>query len=255
MLTFVDDFSRKVWVYILKSRDETFACFRQWKAMVETQIERKVKYLRSDNGTEFCSGEFEKYCRDAGIIRHYTTVGTPQQNGVAERMNRTLLERTRCMLSHAGLPQSLWAEAVTTACYLVNRSPSTAIDCKTPEEVWSGKTPQYDHLKVFGCPAYAHIRHNKLEPRALKCVFLGYGDEVKGYRLWCKDAKPPKVIVSIDVTFDEMAIITPTCRQLDEASTSGGASPGGGSEAERVAERVTFEVETPVTESTTVDSQ
>ena len=109
LLTFVDDFSRKVWVYILKSKDETFARFRQWKAMVETQTERKVKYLISDNGTEFHSGEFEKYCRDAGIIRHYTTVGTPQQNGVAERMNRTLLERTRCMLSHAGLPQSLWA--------------------------------------------------------------------------------------------------------------------------------------------------
>jgi len=89
----------------------------------------------------------------------------------------------------------------------------------------------------------------------LKCVFLGYGDGVKGYRLWCKDAKPPKVIVSRDVTFDEMAIVTPTCRQLEEASTSGGASPGGGSEAEQVTQRVTFEVETPVTESTTVDSQ
>ena len=149
----------------------------------------------------------------------------------------------------------VFGQAVTTACYLVNRSPSTAIDCKTPEEVWSGKPPQYDHLKVFGCPAYAHIRQNKLEPRALKCVFLGYGDGVKGYRLWCKDAKPPKVIVSRDVTFDEMAIVTLACRQLDEASTSGGASPGGGSEAERVAERVTFEVETPVTESTIVDSQ
>jgi len=89
----------------------------------------------------------------------------------------------------------------------------------------------------------------------LKCFFLGYGDGVKGYRLWCKDAKPPKVIVSRDVTFDEMAIVTLACRQLDEASTSGGASLGGGSEAERVAERVTFEVETPVTESTIVDSQ
>ena len=89
----------------------------------------------------------------------------------------------------------------------------------------------------------------------MKCVFLDYGDGVKGYRLWCKDAKLLKVIVSRDVTFDEMAIVTPVCQQLDEASTSGGASPGGGSEAERVAERVTFEVETPVTKSTTVDSQ
>jgi transposase InsO family protein len=77
LLIFIDDFSRKVWVYILKSKDETIACFRQWKAMVETQIERKVKYVRSDNGTEFCSREFENYCWDAGIIRHHTTVGTP----------------------------------------------------------------------------------------------------------------------------------------------------------------------------------
>jgi len=104
LLTFVDDFSKKVWVYILKSKDEIFAHFRQWKAMVETQTERKVKYLISDIGTEFHSREFEKYCRDAGIIQHYTTVGTPQQNGVAECMNRTLLERTRFMLSHAELP-------------------------------------------------------------------------------------------------------------------------------------------------------
>lgn len=123
LLTFVDYFSRNVWVYILKSKDETFARFRQWKAMVETQTERKVKYLRSGNGTEFRSREFDDYCLDAGITRHYTTVGTPQQNGVAKRMNTTLLERTHCMLSHAGLPQSLWAEIVTTTCYLVNRSP------------------------------------------------------------------------------------------------------------------------------------
>jgi transposase InsO family protein len=114
--------------------------------------------------------EFENYYLDAGIIRHHTTVGTLQQNGVAERMNRTLLERTLCMLSHVGLPQSLWVETVTTTCYLVNRSPSIAIDCKIPEEVWSGKPPHYDHLRVFGCPSYAHIRQNKLETRALECL-------------------------------------------------------------------------------------
>jgi hypothetical protein len=76
------------------------------------------------------------------------------------------------MLSHAGLPHSLWAKTVTTSCYLVNRSPSTAIDCKIPEDVWSGKPPHYDHLRVFGCPAYAHIRQNKLETRALKFPWL-----------------------------------------------------------------------------------
>jgi hypothetical protein len=114
---------------------------------------------------------------------------------------------------------SLCAEVVTTTCYLVNRSPWTAIECKTQEEVWSGKPPQYDHLRVFGCPAYARIRQNKLQPRALKCVFLGYGDGVKWYHLWCKEDKPPRVIVRRDVTFDEMAVVTPGFLQLGEAPT------------------------------------
>lgn len=112
---------------------------------------------------------------------------------------------------------------------------STAIKCKTPEEVWSGKPPQYDHVRVCGCSAYVHVCQNKLESHALKCVFLGYDDGIKGYHLWCKDSKPPKVIFSRDVTSNEMVIITPTCRQLEEAPTSGGVSTGGGYKAKQVA--------------------
>lgn len=93
--------------------------------------------MRTDNGLEFCNDEFNKFCKAEGIVRHRTVVGTPQQNGVAERMNRTLLEKARCMLSHAGLGKEFWAEAINTACHLVNRSPNTAFKCKTPEEVVS----------------------------------------------------------------------------------------------------------------------
>ncbi|GJX75491.1 transposable element [Tanacetum coccineum] len=118
---------------------------------------RKILRLRTDNGLEFCSREFEAFCRDEGIVRHYTVRYTPQQNGVAERMNRTLLERTRCLLLNAGLDRSFWAEALNTTCYLVNRSPATAIDCKTPIEVWTGKPADYSKLRVFGCPAYYHV--------------------------------------------------------------------------------------------------
>ena len=121
---------------------------------MEKQTEKKVKRLRTDNGLEFCNNEFNEFCANEGIARHRTVRHTPQQNGVAERMNRTLLERARCMLSNAGLPKQFWAEAVNTACYLVNRSSSTAIDCKTPEEMWSGSTANYSILRVFGCPAY-----------------------------------------------------------------------------------------------------
>jgi transposase InsO family protein len=204
-MTLIDDHSRMVWVYILKSKDEAFPTFIKWKAMVEKQTERKVKCLRTDNGLEYCNKEFNEFCSKEGIVRHRTCTGTPQQNGVAERMNRTLCDRARSMLSHAGVSKDFWAEAICTACYLVNRSPSMAIGNKTPLEVWSGSPAGYKHLRVFGCPAYAHVKDGKLEPRARKCIFLGYEAGVKGYRLWCTDPKSPGIMISRDVTFNEFA--------------------------------------------------
>jgi transposase InsO family protein len=94
-----------------------------------------MKHLHTDNGLEFCNGEFNRFCKDEGIVRHLTVKGTPQQNSVAERMNGTLLEKVQCMLSNSGLTQDFWAEATSTTCYFVNHSPSTSIGCKTPEEV------------------------------------------------------------------------------------------------------------------------
>ena len=96
-----------------------------------------MRRLRTDNGFEFCSGEFEKFCNDGDIARHRTAAGSPQPNGLAKRFNRTLLEKTRCMLISVGLPKVFWAKAVTIATYLINRCPSTALNFKTPEEVWS----------------------------------------------------------------------------------------------------------------------
>ena len=105
------------------------------------------------------------------------------------------------MLINANLPKFFWAEAVHTATYLMNRSPSSAINFECPEKIWSGKTIDYSNLKVFGCPAYAHVIAGKLDPRSIKRVFLGYGDGVKGYRLWCLDSQ--KLIYSRDVKFNE----------------------------------------------------
>eukprot|EP00253_Pinus_taeda_P021493 PITA_21493 len=129
-----DDFSRNTWIYFLKKKSEVFDRFKEFKALVENQTEKKIKVLRTDNGGEFCSKEFEEFCKKCGIARQKTTPYTPQQNGVAERMNKTLMERARSMLSGAGLGQEFWAEAVDTACYLVNRSPSSALEDKTPQE-------------------------------------------------------------------------------------------------------------------------
>ena len=168
---------------------------------------------------EFGSEEFNAYCRKIGITRHRTVAHAPQQNGVVERMNRTILEKVRYMLSNSKMPKSFWAEAASTACYIINRSPSVALERKTPMEVWNGSPVNYTNLKIFGCPAYARVDNGKLEPRAIKCKFLGYGDRVKGFRLWCPETK--KTLISRDVTFDESSMLSnsssPTSETISES--------------------------------------
>jgi hypothetical protein len=161
--------------------------------------------LRTDNGGEFCGNEFEEFCKKCGIARQKTTPYTPQQNGVAKRMNKTLMEKARSMLNGAKLAQEFWVEAVGTTCYLVNQSPSSALDDKTPHEVWSGKKPSLRHLRVFGCDAYVHVpkeNRSKLDKKVEKCIFIGYKDGVKGYKLWNPETK--KIVYSRDVVFREV---------------------------------------------------
>jgi hypothetical protein len=120
-------------------------------------------------------------------------------------MNRTLMEKSRSMLSGVGLGQEFWAEAVGITCYLVNRSPSSVLDDKTPHEVWYGKKPSLQHLRVFGCDAYVHVpkeNRSKLDKKDEKCIFIGYKDGVKGYKLWNPETK--KIVYSRDVVFREV---------------------------------------------------
>ena len=143
----------------------------------------KLKVLRTDNGLEFVSEQFNEFYRKIGIKRHKTVPHTPQQNGLAERMNKTILERVRCMLLSVGLPKTFWGEAANTTAYVINRCPSSALNFKTPMEAWSGEPPDYSRLKVFGSLAFAHVKQGKLDARAVKCVFIGYPEGVKGYKL------------------------------------------------------------------------
>lgn len=203
-LTFIDDYSHYVWMYVLKHKDEVFNKFVQWKAEVETYSGRKLKVLRTDNGGEYTSKEFDAFLKTEGVRHELTVPKTPEQNGVAERMNRTLVETVRSMLADAKLPQKFWAEALATAVYLRNRSPTKAVADMTPYEAWTGEKPTVSHLRVFGCDAYAHIpkdERKKLDPKARKCILLGYGTETKGYRLY--DTKQTKVFYSRDVVFNE----------------------------------------------------
>ena len=203
-LLFIDDFSRKTWVYFLKKKSEVFENFKKFKAHVEKESGLKIKSMRSDRGGEFMSKEFLKYCEDNGIRRQLTVPRTPQQNGVAERKNRTILEMARSMLKSKKLPKEFWAEAVACAVYISNRSPTKSVLGKTPQEAWSGRKPGVSHLRVFGSIAHAHVpdeKRSKLDDKSEKFIFIGYDANSKGYKLYNPETK--KTIISRNVIFDE----------------------------------------------------
>ena len=156
-LTFIDEATHYTWIYVIKNKSDVFDCFKEWKALVENQFSCKVKILRTDNGGEYCSNEFENFLKTAGIRHQKTIVKTPEQNGVSERMNRSLMEAVRSMLSDSKLAKSFWAEALSTAVHVRNRCPTTALQNKTPYEALFGVNPDLNHLKVFGCIGYSHI--------------------------------------------------------------------------------------------------
>ncbi|CAL9021865.1 unnamed protein product, partial [Prunus brigantina] len=186
-LLFTDDFTRMSWVYFIRNKSSALECFRKFKAMTELQSGYKIKGLRSDRGGEFLSGEFNKFCEESGIQRQLTMAYSPQQNGVAERKNRTVVEMAKSMLHEKGVPYEFWAEAVNTAVYLLNRCPTKALNKITPFEAYTGRKPGIAHLKIFGSPCHVLIpsalRH-KLEENNHKCIFVGYGLCEKGYRLF-----------------------------------------------------------------------
>ncbi|KAL0326872.1 UNVERIFIED_CONTAM: Retrovirus-related Pol polyprotein from transposon TNT 1-94 [Sesamum angustifolium] len=182
--------------------------FKKFKNLVEKQSGRSIKVLRSDRGKEYNNSEFDKFCEEEGI-EHQTTVSyNPQQNGVSERKNRTVMEMARSMLQEKNLPKAFWAEAVYTAVYLLlNRCPTNAVQTMTPIEAWSGKKPSAKHLRVFGSICYVHIpteKRHKLEEKTEKGIFLGYSTQSKGYRIY--NLKTKKLIISRDVEFDEDAM-------------------------------------------------
>ncbi|KAH9656856.1 hypothetical protein KPL70_022839 [Citrus sinensis] len=204
MVTFIDDYSRRCWVYPIKKKSDVFPVFKEYKARVKLESGKKIKCLRTDNGGEYTDGEFIVFYKQEGIQRQFTVAYTPQQNRVTERMNKTLTERIRTMLKTASLPNSFWVEAAKTACYILNRSPSIVIGLKTAMEMWTGKPADYSYLHPFGCPVYVMYNaqeRTKLDPKSRRCIFLGYADGVNGYRLW--DPTAHKIVISKDVIFIE----------------------------------------------------
>lgn len=202
--TFIDDYTRKTFIYFLKTKDLAKEVFKDFKALVENQTGKRIKILRSDGGGEYINKDYDDYLKKCGIRHQSTNPHTPQQNGVAERMNRTVEERVRCMISDAGLTKGYWAEAAATAVYVINRSPTSALSDVTPEEAWSNKKPDLSHLRVFGSKAMVHIpkaNRKKLDLKSRELIFVGYSEETKGYRFLHPTTK--QLIKSRDVVFLE----------------------------------------------------
>ncbi|KAD5960996.1 hypothetical protein E3N88_12469 [Mikania micrantha] len=177
-----------------------------WKLFTQMYVVpcRLTAWEEVNRGGEFCSNEFNMFCETHGIKRHLTAPFTPEQNGVCERKNRTVVEMAQCMLQAKGMPSYFWAEAVATAVHILNLSPTKAVDNKTPIHMWSGERPNVNDLRIFGCLCYgltpAQQRH-KFEPKSEKCILIGYSSQTKGYRLY--NPKTKQIITRRDVKFFE----------------------------------------------------
>ncbi|GJV45042.1 putative ribonuclease H-like domain-containing protein [Tanacetum coccineum] len=191
-LVITDDFSRFSWTFFLRTKDETSAILKDFIRQIENQLNQKVKTIRCDNGTEFKNRDIIEFCGLKGIKREYSNARTPQQNGVAERKNRTLIEAARTMLADSFLPNTFWAEAVSTACYVLNRVLVTKPHNKTPYELLTGKTPIISYIRPFGCHVTIlnTIDHlGKFAGKSDEGFLVGYSLQSKAFRVYNLETK------------------------------------------------------------------
>ncbi|GKD20380.1 retrovirus-related pol polyprotein from transposon TNT 1-94 [Tanacetum coccineum] len=205
ILVIVDDYSRFTWVKFLRSKDETPEFVINFLKQIQVGLNKTVRYIRTDNGTEFVNQVMSKYYEGVGIFHQKSVPRTPQQNGVVERRNRTLVEAARTMLIFSKAPMFLWAEAVATACYTQNRSLIHTRHNKTPYELVHDKKPDLTFLRVFGALCYPTNDSEdlgKLQAKADIGIFVGYAPSRKGFRVYNKRTR--RIIETIHITFDEL---------------------------------------------------
>ena len=202
---FVDNYSRFTWFYPLKLKSEFYSVFVRFQKMVENLFQLKILKFQSDGGGEFVNHAFLSHLSQCGIQHLVSCPHTPQQNGISERKHRHITELGITMLFHSKAPQELWVEAFFTATFLGNLLPSSVLpDDKSPYEMLHSKPSVYTALRVFGCKCFPYLRpymKNKLDPKSLPCVFLGYNEKYKGYR--CYYPPSGKVYISRHVLFEE----------------------------------------------------
>ena len=227
-ITFIDDYSKWTVVYPMKNKSDSLQYFQIFHKYAEkhsgqkvkvlnvirrsNQTHKQIKKLRTDNGGEYLSNQFNTYLQYHGIQHQLTIAYTPQQNGKAERMNRTIMDLVRSCLHSKNLDKKFWAEALQTVTYIRNRVPSNTIENgKTPYELWTGDKPDLSNLQIFGSSCWYIIpksKIKKLDKRSRKAIFIGYLENSKGYKLWDPELKRPissrDVIFKSDLTADDI---------------------------------------------------
>ncbi|GKD30632.1 uncharacterized mitochondrial protein-like protein, partial [Tanacetum coccineum] len=233
ILVIVDDYSRFTWVKCLRSKDEAPAFIINFLKMIQVRLKETVRRIRTDNGTEFVNQTLREYYEKVGISHETSVARSPQQNGVVERRNRTLIEAARTMLIYAKAPLFLWAEAVATACYTQNRSMIRRRHGKTPYELLHNKPPDLSYLHVFGALCYpTNDSENlgKLQPKADIGIFIGYAPTKKAFRIYNRRTR--RIIETIHVDFDELTAMAfehsssgPVLHEMTPATISSGLVP------------------------------
>lgn len=208
-VTFKDNATGFRFVYFIRHKSDVFDKFKECERLIANKFGRAMNKLRVDNGREYCSEQFKRYLKHRGISLETTAPYTPEQNGKIERDNRTIVECARTMLHFTNLPRMLWAEAVNTAVYILNRITCTQTPGTTPYEIWTEKKQDLSQIRIFGSEAFVHVPNqlrNKLDPKAKKMILVGYQGDSTNYRLY--DAKTRSVKVSRNVTFNEKSVFS-----------------------------------------------
>jgi len=203
-LIIVDECSRYSWYFPLRRKSEVGPLFIQLITLMEKQLNKTVKLVQTDGGGEFMSHTLQNFFLSHGISHLVSCPGTPEQNGLAERKHRHVVETGLTLMAHGHTPKEYWNHAFSTAVYLINWLPTTTVKGRSPFEVLFGNRPSYDHLRIFGCacfPALAPFGRGKLDFKSIECVFLGYSQHYKGYQ--CLDPLSGKIYLSRHVLFDE----------------------------------------------------
>ncbi|GJU75958.1 retrovirus-related pol polyprotein from transposon TNT 1-94 [Tanacetum coccineum] len=237
ILVIVDDYSRYTWTLFLRSKDETPEVLKDFLTMIQRNLQAQVIIVRTDRGTEFLNKTLHAYFKEEGIEHQTSTPRTPEQNGVVERQNRTLVEAARTMLSASKLPLSFWAEAVATACYTQNRSIIISTHGKTAYHIINDRKPSIKHLHIFGCICYITRdgeNLDKMKEKGDPCVMVGYSTQSKGYRVYNKRTR--LIVESIHIKFDEIkemmsdhnsSDLAPQRQEMSVENVSSGLVPQG----------------------------